>query len=634
MISLLYSHFVVSALTARPRQSYTTLPGFRLYIKMSSRIKLLSESLINQIAAGEVIERPASVVKELLENSLDAGSRRVAVEVEQGGRRLIRVSDNGCGMSRDDALLCLERHATSKILSSEDLFAIGTLGFRGEALPSIAAVSRLTLTTRERSAGSGTRISAEGGTVKQVIETGAAPGTTIEIRNLFYNLPARRKFLKTMETELGHLSEAVARMALGRPEVHFSLTHNQKTLIDAPAGKDLPARIGQTLGPRITRQLIAVEQNLPELFGESGLKLCGHISEPSLTRSSTRFIYTFVNGRFVRDRLINHAVFEAYRTLVPKGRYPIVVLQLEIPPEEVDVNVHPAKFEVRFHKQGLIHDAVRQTLSEAIESQGRKGVYLPWPEKPSEQQNVPQTPDHAAAVQQALDRYQNKQDLTEPSGPSHPQTSAESTMPAPIPPARPDQRNYFSSLSVIGQLHEMYLLLESEDDLVIIDQHAAHERVVFEKLSADYHTRQVISQALLFPETLELRPVEARALETFLPELQRLGFEIEPFSGNTFAIKAVPAILGNETDVERLILDLVDELVKVEKSQRIEERLDEVFALLSCHSVVRGRRRLGKDEIKTLLQAMDRARHPGQCPHGRDTVVRLSLSSLGKMFGR
>ena len=391
---------------------------------MGSKIKLLSEEVANQIAAGEVVERPASVAKELLENSLDAGAKSLQLEIEQGGRRLIKVTDDGEGMSREDALLCLERHATSKIRTGADLFAIRTMGFRGEALPSIASVSEMTISTREREADAGTRVMVSAGAVKNVVEAGLPPGTEIEVRRLFFNVPARRKFLKSVETELGHITNLVSNMALARPDIHFRLVHNGEQMFDLPSSADLGGRLRQALGADAVANLVPVDFSAEIEPGRS-LHVHGYVSLPTYTRSSARSLHLFVNRRFVRDRLLSHAVFEAYRTLIPRGRFPLVALFLDLAPELVDVNVHPAKVEVRFREQTRVHDQVMTAVQQALQVRIRPGLnfddrcegsvpglafgptadHFPLPEsEPS-----PEEAERAGRVNEAIEQFAERQ---------------------------------------------------------------------------------------------------------------------------------------------------------------------------------------------------------------------------------
>ncbi len=626
---------------------------------MANKIKLLSERVANQIAAGEVVDRPASVVKELIENSLDAEAGRIEVEIGRGGKRSIRVIDDGQGMSRDDALLCLERHATSKVRSGDDLFRVSTLGFRGEAIPSIASVSRMTLVTREREADSGISVRVEGGTVKSVSETGAPAGTEMLVESLFFNVPARRKFLKSIETEFGHIATLVSNVALARPEVHLTLSHDGKTVFDMPASNSHYGRLRHALGADALRQLVEVD----EAFGD-GPRVHGHVSLPSYTRSSTRSLHLFVNGRFVRDRLINHAVFEAYRSLIPKGRYPLVVLFIDLPPEAVDVNVHPAKHEIRFRDQAGVHGAVVEAISSAIRSADRAlaGAPVfrpavgsgpgghpgrgPWPAVHGSSCPPRETGgDHAAdGVMDALRRFGERMERGEvqagpglfrrevsgtgrPTEEDNPPDVGEDTSPMATAGFS------FSDARVIGQAAGSFIIVESEDSLIIIDQHAAHERIMFERLWRQYKEESIARQALLFPITVELSREEAGRIEDKRDALLELGFEVEPFGGGTLAVKAIPAVLAG-SDPEKLLLEVVDKMGKSRGAEGLTDRLDEVFSLMACHSVVRANESLSMEEIKRLLAAMDEADFPRHCPHGRDAVVKIGFKELARWFQR
>jgi len=637
---------------------------------MSTKIKLLPEDVANQIAAGEVVDRPASIVKELVENSLDAGAGSVSVEVEQGGKRLVRVTDDGEGMGRDDALLALERHATSKVRTARDLFSIHTLGFRGEALPSIASVAEARLVTRHRDFEGGTCIHVQAGTIRSVDEVGAPVGTSIEVSRLFYNVPARKKFMKSVDTEMGHINNQVANMALARPDVHFTLSHNQRTVFDLPSSRDLSGRLRHALGADASANLVRVDRSRDDAISQGPVRIHGYISVPSYTRSNTRSLHLFVNRRFVRDRLINHAVFEAYRSLLPKGRYPLVVLFIDLPAEAVDVNVHPAKHEIRFREQNQVHQSIVGALQEVLQEADRTGRYpghvsappygrndheeqgtgnavregesvrgREWPEK----QEVPLL----HGVEKALQRYYERAEREDNSyggqwrGPPSAGGSASSKRPGQaaekgragdkIGGLGPGLK--FSDLRVIGQGAGTYILAESADSLVIIDQHAAHEKVMFERLHDEWRSESVAKQSLLFPDTVELSYQEASRVEDNLDTLDRLGMEVEPFGGNTVAIKALPAVLGS-VDPQKLLLEVADLLAESDAESILSHRLDDIFAVMACHSVVRAHKTMSTEEIKALFAQMDQSRYPGHCPHGRDVVVRISWNDLEKWFGR
>lgn len=593
---------------------------------MSTRIKILPENLTNKISAGEVVERPASVVKELVENCLDAGATEVVVEIESGGKRLIKVSDNGCGMSREDALLALERHATSKILSDDDLGSIATLGFRGEALPSIASVSRWMLATREKGSIEGTDIYGEGGRIRDVKARGMAEGTIIEVRNLFFNTPARLKFLKTAETEAGHVGDQLTRLALSRPDVRFSFINDGRTVFRALNG-DLGNRVAALLGKSIAADIHPIACRSAELSLE------GLTGKPDCNRSSSSHLYTFVNGRFVKDRLIQHAIMQAYRQLLERGRYPVAVLFLGIPVEEVDVNVHPTKHEVRFRNQGLVHDFIASGLESHLRS-------TPWIAKPlmrSEPQPVvrgsaEKTP--RAAVRETPAAYGPAGKVPAAEQAPLPVTIPRHAAPQPAEDSEPrGTGGFFSGLRVIGQYMGAYLLCQSDDDLLIIDQHAAHERVAFERLSRDFSAGGVESQGVLFPEVVELTHGEASVVDTHKNFLCKLGFHLEEFGGNARVLKAVPRILASGPYLQTL-RDVVEELASFGKSRTIDDALESLLVRIACHSVVRGQSNLSVPEINALLAALDAAPSAGNCPHGRPVYRTLSRTEVEKMFKR
>jgi DNA mismatch repair protein MutL len=601
---------------------------------MKQKIYILPENLCNQIAAGEVVERPASVVKELLENSLDAGATEIRVEVEGGGKRLIRVADDGHGMGRDDVFLCLERHATSKIRNEEDLFRLHTLGFRGEALPSIAAVSRLTLRSRSEESLGGWEIYVEGGKVKRAGEVGCPGGTTIEVRDLFFNTPARRKFLRRDETELGHIGDVVTKQALAHPEVRFCLVHKGRPLVDVYREAGLPERVAALLGRSLLRDLIPLEN-----IGEKKLRLRGLISQPAANRSGAGSVYTFINGRYIRDRVVQHALMEGYRNLLPKGRYPVVILFLDIDPSLVDFNVHPTKHEVRFREQGLVHDFIVWTVREALRPSGWLSSTAGETDSEDVQSATPadisssdRGKDHQQRVQEALLSYAR-------SRPEHLRSAAYTPVqPKAGPFVLPDAEKgagggFFSSLEIIGQYRRSYILCQDGDDLVLIDQHAAHERIGFERLKAQYQQGNVERQTLLFPVVVELDFREAALLKEHLDELKRLGFDLEPFGGKAFALKAVPRILG-ETEAERLIREVAEELCAVGKSGLVEKALDNILIVMACHNMVRANQTLAIPEISALLRDLDSVDFNALCPHGRPVMKRFLLSEVERMFNR
>ncbi|MBI1920240.1 MAG: DNA mismatch repair endonuclease MutL [Geobacter sp.] len=603
---------------------------------MTQRIRILPENLTNKIAAGEVVERPASVVKELLENALDAGATDIVVEIEGGGKRLIRITDNGCGMSRDDALLALERHATSKILTESDLEGIATLGFRGEALPSIASVSRFTMASRETDNIEGSEIYAEGGKIREVKACGMASGTIVTIRNLFFNTPARLKFLKSPETEAGHVGDLVTRIALSRPDVRFTYLSDGKTVIKVSPG-GLASRVSDLLGKGIGNSVYPVE------YDDDYLRVDGLVSSPDCCRSAPSHVYTFINGRFVRDKVVQHAVMAAYRPVLEQGRYPVVILFVGIDAGEVDVNVHPTKHEIRFRQQGRAHDAI----CAAVESILRR---TPWIREPLPAAASPALPRPSASEQRVAEvrdllvsygsmpparsgDFRNRGAASE-NGAARPEPAAIAPLRAGIDLNEPAEGGgYFSSLTVIGQFQAQYILCQDREALVIIDQHAAHERVAFERLKREFSAGGVAVQKLLFPETLEFTFAEEAALRESLEEICRLGFDLESFGGRTWLLKGSPQLLAGHDHVSTL-RDMVCELQEMGKSRKLAEAVDELLSTIACHSVVRGVHALTVPEIRALLLQMDATNFAGSCPHGRPVFRKITLSEIERMFKR
>lgn len=594
---------------------------------VSIRIRILPENLTNKIAAGEVVERPASVVKELVENSLDAGCCEIIVEIEAGGRRLIRVTDDGSGMSREDALLSLERHATSKIASDDDLFALSTLGFRGEALPSIASVSRFTLATRQGGAIEGTAIYAEGGRIKEVKACGMADGTVITVRNLFFNTPARLKFMKSAETEAGHVGDLLTRLAISRPEVRFTYLNDGKTVFKALNGT-MEDRVAALLGRSIAGALYPLDATV------EGVTVRGLVARPDVSRSAAGHLYTFINGRFIRDRVVQHAVLQAYRNFLERGRYPVVVLFIEVPAGEVDVNVHPTKHEVRFRQQGIVHDVVQGVIEDALRPTPwlRKDVSTPVSAPVTERRQPTASSERVAEVRELLVNYRPSP------APSRPFFQPPSpVVPAPRrpdeEPERPVDRGYFSRLAIIGQFHASYILCQDGSDLVIIDQHAAHERVAFERLKAQFAAGGVEEQGLLFPDTLELSHREAAELREHGEDLLRLGFDLEQFGGTTWVVKGVPRLLSGK-DYLRILRDTIDEFQAVGANRTVADAVEEILTRIACHSVVRGEHPLTFSQIEALFAQMDATDFSTNCPHGRPVLQRLTRAEVERMFKR
>jgi len=609
---------------------------------MSQRISILPENLTNKIAAGEVVERPSSVIKELVENSLDAGATDISVEIAVGGRRLIRVTDNGHGMSREDALLSLERHATSKIKCDSDLDGILTLGFRGEALPSIASVSRFCLATREQGSLEGAEIVVEGGKVREVKACGMAPGTVITVEQIFFNTPARLKFMKSSETEAGHVGDVMARLAVSRPDAAFSCTSDGRDILRVQRS-DLLRRLSQVVGKDSASHLHLVENN------NEYVTVSGFVSGPSLVRSGPQAMYTYINGRFVRDKVVQHAILQAYRGVIDRGRYPVVALFIQLPAGEVDVNVHPTKHEVRFRRQSVVHDAIQASVEEVLR-------LSPWlakkPESSPVQASAAPTGQAyreriAAAAQASLTLPHREQHYSQPLPRSAaveatvvPASNASTETVAVAEPAAPFRAEpkssvsgYFSSLTVIGQFHSEYILCQSGTDLVIIDQHAASERVAFQRLKQQCLAGGVESQRLLFPETVELSFSEVAVAGRFSPELAGIGFELEPFGGNTLMVAAVPR-LAAEKDAIRLVRDILADLAQLGASAAFQDALDELLSRIACHSVVRGVHTLEIRQMRELLRSMDETEFAASCPHGRPVSHVVALAELEKIFKR
>ena len=625
-----------------------------------SRIKILPEILSNKIAAGEVVERPASVVKELVENALDAGGSRIIVEVEAGGRSLIRVSDNGSGMNHDDALLALERYATSKIYTDDDLFSIGTLGFRGEALPSIASVSKLTLVSREAESAAGTQVVVDGGKIRSVAETGAPPGTMITVRQLFFNTPARRKFLKTVNTEMGHITDTVAAIAMGHARVRFRLLHNGRVVKDWPSTGDGRLRAADILGGGLDQALLPLE------LEDDAVGVSGWIAPARVTRPTSRGLYTYVNGRFVRDRGVQRALFDAYAGRVMKGQFPVAVLFLTIAADRVDVNVHPTKHEVRFADQRSVYDAVKRSAAAALNTSeaalwAASADTIPEPVRPARPETPARPEKPAYRIQEprrlftpalrpepavrtgdsGQDRYLNPGSgasakpfgLPMKAGGRMPPDAPRDDGPAPerADAADPETRR-FADLRIIGQVRGTYILCEGADGLILIDQHAAHERVVFERLK----TRSGgggAAQHLLLPETVDLDFREAAMMAPLLADLSRMGLELEPFGGNTFVVKAVPALLAGR-EAAPLVREIAEKMADTEYAPDVAGALDPVLMLMACHGAIRAGQTLDEKQIRGLLAQMDDCESPSHCPHGRPTWIRWRFSDLEKAFKR
>ncbi|MGA2939896.1 MAG: DNA mismatch repair endonuclease MutL [Syntrophobacteraceae bacterium] len=594
------------------------------------KIAILPDILCNQIAAGEVVERPAAVVKELIENSIDAQSSRILVSLIDGGRREIRVVDNGCAMSAEDALMSLERHATSKIRSAQDLNSISSLGFRGEAIPSIAAVSRFELSTREHEAPCGTSIKVEGGVIKDVRERGCPPGTQVLVRDLFYCVPARRKFLRRAETELAYITDQFLRISLANPKTHMQLQSQEKVLYDHLRCGGLLPRAALVLGPEIARSLTSVD------FEKNGISVSGFLAPPDVQRTNSQSLFLYVNGRAVWDRLLQRAVLTAYEALIPRGKYPVAVIFVGISAEQVDVNVHPSKREIRFRNPGEVISIVRAALFEAL-SAIRPKSYGFWRQEGGifEKRQAPPHVGMASEGQAPFGpRRQGTADgerRTEDRSVFHPPSSVLRPGP-PYPPVQGEMDAgafAYSSLNLIGQLANSFILLEAPDGLVLIDQHAAHERIVFSGLSKK---KTKAAQLLARPAVVDLLPKEAVMLDSLVPSLRDLGFEIEPFGGSSFAIHAVPASLS-EFKPEQILRDYLryaEEECPADEGQILLG----LARVASCHGSVRAGHRLKTEEIRRLLEMLDSIETPFTCPHGRPLSYTLTYEQIFRLFKR
>lgn len=614
-------------------------------------ITILPDAVANHIAAGEVIERPASVVKELIENALDAEADQIAVEIGVGGKEYIRIIDNGHGMTAENAALAFERHATSKITSTADLASITTLGFRGEALPSIASVAKVKLLTRPADAVAGTRVEIHGGDLIHIGESGAAPGTFLEVSDLFYKTPARLKFLKAPATETGYINTVVTDEALAHPDVGFRTQNNGRDQLHLPANSTLRQRIAGLFGRDLVRDLIEVNERAGDLA------LHGFIGLPTLHRANRNYQKVFINHRPVKDKTISHAILQTYDTLIAKRRHAVAFLFLSIPPDLVDVNVHPTKTEIRFINTQSIHhfitSSLRTTLTRAVAP--RIPANPPTVEPPSDSSST-EVPEPA---QTTFSEAIGPQDAPEPSdsraGIRWQSPDAHLVATAEQPPAQRERRTAaappafsldrariqpfsaaharFSAMRPLGQFRNTYLLLQDGRDLCIIDQHAAHERIAYEQLKRQFSEADIAMQRLLFPVSLELSHTEQAALEEHLPALRKYGLEIEHFGGTTYLLKAVPALLAR-ADHKKLLYDILDQLVEHEHTVDVADMFDSVLILMACHSAIRANQPLQQSQVLALLQQMDAAEFPHTCPHGRPTVITVSEEDLIKSFGR
>ena len=634
-----------------------------------ARIELLSPRLANQIAAGEVVERPASVIKELLENSLDSGARRIDIDVEQGGVKLLRVRDDGGGISSDDLPLALARHATSKIRDLEDLERVMSLGFRGEALASISSVARLTLTSRTRDAEQAWQVETEGRDMAPRVQPAAHPvGTSVEVRDLFFNTPARRKFLKTEKTEFDHLQEVIKRLALARFDVGFHLRHNGKSILSLHDAHDDTARarrVAAVCGPAF------LEQALPIEVERNGLHLWGWVGLPTFSRSQADMQYFFVNGRAVRDKLVAHAVRQAYRDVLFNGRHPTFVLFLEVDPTAVDVNVHPTKHEVRFRDGRSVHDFLYGTLHRSL-ADVRPEDHLPTvptveasrPTGPAAGEFGPQgemrlaanlleqpaaAPAYGAAGAGLQGHYGGAPSGSGFTGSYVPRPSSPGV---PVAEAQAAYREFFKPLAdvpgpglpegsgdipplgyALAQLKGIYILAENAQGLVLVDMHAAHERIMYERLKVAMASEGLSGQPLLVPESIAVSQREADCAEEHATWFQRLGFELQRLGPETLAIRQIPALL-KQAEANRLVHDVLADLMDYGTSDRIQAHLNELLGTMACHGAIRANRRLALPEMNGLLRDMETTERSGQCNHGRPTWTQMGLDDLDKLFLR
>lgn len=569
-------------------------------------IKILPENVANQIAAGEVIERPASIVRELLDNSIDAGADRIDVKIEEGGKGLIRLRDNGRGMDKEDMLMALERHATSKITKMSDLLFIKTLGFRGEALPSVCAVSRLEITSRPGESISGYRLKAAGGKLASIDETGAPAGTAVEVKDIYFNTPARRKFLRTEKTETGQIIDTISRIALPFTNIQLRLDGAGKTLLNLPASDNELGRLSVLFGRDIAVSLIDTNTE------KDGIKIRAYLAPPDFSRSRGDRIYIYVNNRNIRDKLVTRSVMEGYGQRLMSGQYPQMVIFLEIDPSLVDINVHPAKQEVRFHNSRMVYQAVSSSIERALTEQFSPFSDTGYKGSEDIQYNAPVYTKMAEPAWEYLGKERKG-------------VIGDSVENRQVNLGKESPR-------IIGQLKDTYLLFEEKDGLLLVDQHAAHERVVYEKLKKNYSSRDIQSQAFLIPMRLEFSLKEKRILMERLAQMADVGFDLEHFGGNTFLLRSVPSLLIN-VEWKTFLLELIP-LLEEEKDLTTGKALDRLMTVMACHGAIRAGQKLNNIEISRLWEQLEQMDLPTNCPHGRPIFRKISYYEIEKMFKR
>ena len=611
-------------------------------VNSESSIIVLDEHTANRIAAGEVIERPASVVKELVENSIDAGATQIRITLEDGGKELIKVSDNGVGMTRADAVTAIQRHATSKIRTAEDLFAIRTLGFRGEALPSIASVSTMELITKHASEAAATRIEIEAGTITNLESLGAPQGTTVLVHRLFFNTPARLKFLRSAQTELSHITELVGRFALSHAAIDFRLMHGSREVLSVTGKGDVLAAAAAVYGRDVARQLVPVDFEVPSL------KVWGYVSKPSFTRANRAHQVFFVNRRCVRNKTLTHAADQAYRDLVIQpGRYPILIVFVDIAPELVDVNVHPTKAEVKFSSDHEVHAALFRAIRDALMAGGAmpsvteareagRPIIVDRRHVPPQGFLLPPEDSDVAAFRQAVLRRSELEEFPTARDDPFDWGGAPQAVRPPVPPSEEVERPApirLRNARVIGQARNTYILAECEDGILVIDQHVAHERVLFERLRKSRQDGQAVMQGLVIPITLELSRREGLLLGERLDDLRGIGFDIEVFGRDAFVVRAVPAE-AKAKEAEQLLRDIIAELVEVSVTRHLVARPEQVLITTACKLAIKAGDPLSMPEMDDLIRRLIASENPFVCPHGRPIIISLANWELDRKFRR